>query len=207
MPHPWLSTAGRVRGSSGRSPRRRSTVTACATGVFLFGGVRDGRCRGRFCQLRPIDATTPRPCGTPPSESSTPGSSAISSASTAFWLTEHHFQYEGYEIVPNGLMTGAILAERTEQIPDRHHVQHRGAVASPSPRRRLRNPPQHLEGSRDSRDRSRHCASRGRSARHEDRQLRQSGSSGSRRTQPQAVRRSGRGDAPCPRPRQLLVPW
>lgn len=34
----------------------------------------------------------------------------------SFWLTEHHFQYEGYEVVPNGLMTGAILAERTEQI-------------------------------------------------------------------------------------------
>ena len=34
----------------------------------------------------------------------------------SFWLTEHHFQYEGYEIIPNGLLTGAILAERTEQI-------------------------------------------------------------------------------------------
>ena len=34
----------------------------------------------------------------------------------SYWLTEHHFQYEGYEVVPNGLMTGAILAERTEQI-------------------------------------------------------------------------------------------
>lgn len=34
----------------------------------------------------------------------------------SFWLTEHHFQYEGYEVVPNGLMTGVALAERTEQI-------------------------------------------------------------------------------------------
>ncbi len=34
----------------------------------------------------------------------------------SFWLTEHHFQYEGYEVVPNGLMTGAILAERTNNI-------------------------------------------------------------------------------------------
>lgn len=34
----------------------------------------------------------------------------------SFWLTEHHFQYEGYEVVPNGLMTGAILAERTRTI-------------------------------------------------------------------------------------------
>lgn len=34
----------------------------------------------------------------------------------SFWLTEHHFQYEGYEVIPNGLLTGAILAERTERI-------------------------------------------------------------------------------------------
>ncbi len=34
----------------------------------------------------------------------------------SYWLTEHHFQYEGYEVVPNGLMFGAILAERTERI-------------------------------------------------------------------------------------------
>ena len=34
----------------------------------------------------------------------------------SFWLTEHHFQYEGYEVVPNGIMFGAILAERTERI-------------------------------------------------------------------------------------------
>ncbi len=34
----------------------------------------------------------------------------------SFWLTEHHFQYEGYEVVPNGMMAGAILAERTERI-------------------------------------------------------------------------------------------
>jgi alkanesulfonate monooxygenase SsuD/methylene tetrahydromethanopterin reductase-like flavin-dependent oxidoreductase (luciferase family) len=34
----------------------------------------------------------------------------------SFWLTEHHFQHEGYEVIPNGLMFGAILAERTERI-------------------------------------------------------------------------------------------
>lgn len=34
----------------------------------------------------------------------------------SFWLTEHHFQYEGYEVCPNGLMFGAILAERTERL-------------------------------------------------------------------------------------------
>lgn len=34
----------------------------------------------------------------------------------SFWLTEHHFQYEGYEVVPNGMLFGSVLAERTEQI-------------------------------------------------------------------------------------------
>lgn len=34
----------------------------------------------------------------------------------SYWLTEHHFQHEGYEVVPNGLMFGAILAERTKNI-------------------------------------------------------------------------------------------
>ena len=34
----------------------------------------------------------------------------------SFWLTEHHFQHEGYEVIPNGILTGAILAERTEHI-------------------------------------------------------------------------------------------
>jgi alkanesulfonate monooxygenase SsuD/methylene tetrahydromethanopterin reductase-like flavin-dependent oxidoreductase (luciferase family) len=34
----------------------------------------------------------------------------------SFWLTEHHFQHEGYEVVPNGLLFGAVLAERTENI-------------------------------------------------------------------------------------------
>ncbi|MGF1596965.1 MAG: LLM class flavin-dependent oxidoreductase [Acidimicrobiales bacterium] len=34
----------------------------------------------------------------------------------SFWLTEHHFQHEGYEVVPNGLMTGVALAERTERL-------------------------------------------------------------------------------------------
>jgi alkanesulfonate monooxygenase SsuD/methylene tetrahydromethanopterin reductase-like flavin-dependent oxidoreductase (luciferase family) len=34
----------------------------------------------------------------------------------SFWLTEHHFQYEGYEVVPNGILFGAVLAERTQRI-------------------------------------------------------------------------------------------
>lgn len=34
----------------------------------------------------------------------------------AFWLTEHHFQYEGYEVVPNLIQFGQHLASLTKQI-------------------------------------------------------------------------------------------
>ncbi len=34
----------------------------------------------------------------------------------SYWLTEHHFQYEGYEVVPNGILIGAVLAERTSTL-------------------------------------------------------------------------------------------
>ncbi|MCK9893559.1 LLM class flavin-dependent oxidoreductase [Frankia sp. AgB32] len=34
----------------------------------------------------------------------------------SYWLTEHHFQHEGYEVVPNGLLFGAFLAARTSRI-------------------------------------------------------------------------------------------
>ena len=33
-----------------------------------------------------------------------------------FFLTEHHFQHEGYEVVPNSLMVGLVVAERTDRI-------------------------------------------------------------------------------------------
>ncbi len=32
------------------------------------------------------------------------------------WLTEHHFQYEGYEVVPNLIQFGVHLAGRTERL-------------------------------------------------------------------------------------------
>ena len=34
----------------------------------------------------------------------------------SYWLTEHHFQHEGYEVLPNALLFGAFLAERTKRI-------------------------------------------------------------------------------------------
>ena len=34
----------------------------------------------------------------------------------SYWLAEHHFQHEGYEVVPNGILLGAVIAERTQRI-------------------------------------------------------------------------------------------
>src|SRR5688572_3708038 len=34
----------------------------------------------------------------------------------SFWTTEHHFQHEGYEVIPNGIMISAWIAARTERI-------------------------------------------------------------------------------------------
>ncbi len=33
-----------------------------------------------------------------------------------FFLTEHHFQHEGYEVIPNAILTGMVVAERTDRI-------------------------------------------------------------------------------------------
>ncbi|MGE0305660.1 MAG: LLM class flavin-dependent oxidoreductase [Acidimicrobiia bacterium] len=34
----------------------------------------------------------------------------------SFWTTEHHFQYEGFEVIPNGILVSTWIAARTKQI-------------------------------------------------------------------------------------------
>lgn len=34
----------------------------------------------------------------------------------SFWTTEHHFQYEGYEVIPNGLLISTWIAAQTKRI-------------------------------------------------------------------------------------------
>ncbi|MCK9877523.1 LLM class flavin-dependent oxidoreductase [Frankia sp. Ag45/Mut15] len=84
-------------------------------GVFLFGGV---------------EMTDAGPGGTEPTERRYEqaafdhaqhellacGEFAEKLGYDSFWLTEHHFQHEGYEVVPNGLLFGAFLAARTSRI-------------------------------------------------------------------------------------------
>ena len=85
------------------------------TGVFLFGGVEmDDAGAG-------LPAPTDRRYDAKAMWDATEriidmGVAADRLGFDSYWLTEHHFQYEGYEVVPNGLMLGAVLAERTERI-------------------------------------------------------------------------------------------
>ena len=34
----------------------------------------------------------------------------------SFWTTEHHFQYEGYEVIPNGLLISTWIAAKTRNV-------------------------------------------------------------------------------------------
>ncbi len=34
----------------------------------------------------------------------------------SFWTTEHHFQYEGYEVIPNGLLISMWIAAKTQNV-------------------------------------------------------------------------------------------
>ncbi len=85
------------------------------TGIFLFGGVEMD------------DAGAGPPAATERRYSNADvwrateriidmGVAAEQGGFDSYWLTEHHFQYEGYEVIPNGILIGAILAERTERI-------------------------------------------------------------------------------------------
>jgi len=85
------------------------------TGVFLFGGVEmDDAGSGppiptdRRFDNEEIWSATERLVNA--------GVVAEQLGYDSYWLTEHHFQYEGYEVVPNGLMLGVAIAERTERV-------------------------------------------------------------------------------------------
>ena len=93
-----------------------------------------------------------------------------------FWLTEHHFQHEGYEVVPNGILVGHVAGGQDPARADRHDVQHRPPVASAPPGRGLRHAPQLLRRTGDLRRRAGHGAPRDREPRrpaHLDRLVRQ----------------------------------
>ena len=62
------------------------------------------------------------------------------------WLTEHHFEYEGYEVLPNLIMFGQHLAGVTTDLPGltrdemNEQMHPRGRRGVPAPRRTDRAP-------------------------------------------------------------------
>ncbi|MGO9961817.1 MAG: LLM class flavin-dependent oxidoreductase [Acidimicrobiales bacterium] len=85
------------------------------TGVFLFGGLEmPDRGAGppapeaRRCQQADVWDVHERLVEL--------GVRAESLGYDSYWLAEHHFQYEGYETVPNGILFGAFVAARTSRI-------------------------------------------------------------------------------------------
>ena len=85
------------------------------TGVFLFGGV----------EMDDAGAGPPNPtdrrysneaCWQATERILDMGVASERYGYDIFWLTEHHFQHEGYEVVPNGILFGTTLAARTQQI-------------------------------------------------------------------------------------------
>ena len=54
------------------------------------------------------------------------------------WLAEHHFQHEGYEVIPNVLMAAAPSLPPDQTDQDRLRLQHRANVAPAAPRRGFR---------------------------------------------------------------------
>lgn len=85
------------------------------TGVFLFGGV----------EMDDVGSGPPIPTDRRYSQEEMwyaatrmldMGVAAEKAGFDIYWLTEHHFQYEGYEVVPNGVLFASVLAERTTTL-------------------------------------------------------------------------------------------
>ncbi len=84
-------------------------------GVFMFGGV-EMPDAGR-CGVSPLDRRYGQAAiGHAHQELLACGELAQELGFDSFWLTEHHFQHEGYEVVPNGLLFSAFLAARTTTL-------------------------------------------------------------------------------------------
>ena len=73
----------------------------------------------------------------------------------SFWTTEHHFQYEGYEVIPNGLLISTWIAARTQRVRLGLDVQRRPAVEPAPPCRGLRHDAQPVRRPGDPRRRPR----------------------------------------------------
>ncbi len=84
-------------------------------GAFLFGGV----------EMNDAGAGLPNPmdrrysneeCWKATLDYVEAGIAADRLGYDSFWTTEHHFQYEGYEVIPNGLLISMWIAAKTQHI-------------------------------------------------------------------------------------------
>ena len=84
-------------------------------GAFLFGGV----------EMTDAGAGAPSPmdrrydnaaCWAATLEYIETAKQADALGYDSFWTTEHHFQYEGYEVIPNGLQINTWIAAQTSRI-------------------------------------------------------------------------------------------
>ncbi len=109
----------------------------------------------------------------------------------SFWTTEHHFQYEGYEVIPNGLLISTWIAAQTTHAALRRDVQRRSPVEPAAARRGLRDAAQPVGRARHARRRSGHGAPRGAAPERQGRLDRLDGQPGPgrrRHPQPRGVR-------------------
>ena len=112
------------------------------------------------------------------------------------WMAEHHFQQEGYEVIPNLLMAAVHLCHLTKTPQDRLRLQHRADVASAAAGRGFRLRRHHDQGAHHLRRRPRLPYARGGNLRRaDDRPERQS----------RAVRGAGRDHLQGVRQRAVLA--
>jgi len=84
-------------------------------GAFFFGGV-EGEDDGAGAAA-PMDGRfSDEECGKATLDYVNSAKEAERLGVDSFWTTEHHFQYEGYDVIPNGLLISTWIAAQTTTL-------------------------------------------------------------------------------------------
>ncbi len=92
-----------------------SNPTDLKVGAFFFGGVEMDDA-GAGPPLAHDRRYSNEACWTATLEYINSAKEADRLGYDSFWTTEHHFQYEGYEVIPNGILISTWIAAQTERI-------------------------------------------------------------------------------------------